>query len=61
MSNPAVVPDGWNGVTGGAAMGGPIEDTAKVETVPTKNGVPLCSKKVTDNCLQKYGRKARRK
>jgi hypothetical protein len=54
ISDPAVVPNGWNGVTGQTAMGGPINDTATVETMPTRNGVPMCSRKVTDHCIERY-------
>ncbi len=46
ISDAAIVPNGWNGVTGQAAMGGPIDDSATVDTVPTQNGAPLCSAKV---------------
>jgi hypothetical protein len=52
--DPAVVPDGWNGVTGSAAMGGPLNDTANVETVPTTKRVPVCSAKVIDHCSESY-------
>jgi hypothetical protein len=54
VSDPAIVPNGWNGVTGQAAMGGPEEDSADIETVPTQNGVPLCSARVTDHCIESY-------
>jgi hypothetical protein len=54
ISDPAVVPNGWNGVTGQAAMGGPIDDTADVQTMPTRNGAPLCSRTVTDHCIESY-------
>jgi hypothetical protein len=54
ISDPAVVPNGWNGVTGSEAMGGPIGDTANVETVPTAGGAPFCSRTVTDHCIERY-------
>jgi hypothetical protein len=54
-SSAAVVPDGFNGVSGTSAMGGPEEDTANVQTVPTTAaGVPACSRTITDNCVEKY-------
>ena len=53
-SEPAVVPDGWNGVTGSAAMGGPIDDSANVQTVATTSGAPVCSATVTDHCTETY-------
>jgi pentapeptide MXKDX repeat protein len=59
MSDPAVVPEGWNGVTGTAAMGGPIEDTANVQTVPTSGGLPLCSATITDRCKNPTTNKTR--
>jgi hypothetical protein len=54
ISDAAIVPNGWNGVTGQAAMGGPEEDAANVQTVPTQNGAPLCSRAVTDHCIESY-------
>jgi hypothetical protein len=55
ISDPAVVPDGFNGVTGSQSMGGPVEDTANVETVPTTSaGVPVCSRTITDHCIESY-------
>jgi hypothetical protein len=55
ISDPAIVPNGWNGVTGSAAMGGPITDTADVQTTPTTAaGVPMCSRTVTDHCVESY-------
>ena len=53
-SEPAIVPDGWNGVSGTLAMGGPLGDAANVETVPTISGVPACSATVTDHCRERY-------
>ena len=55
ISDAAVVPAGFNGITGSSAMGGPEEDVANVKTVPTTAaGVPACSRTVTDNCLETY-------
>ena len=41
-SGSAAVPNGWNGVSGSAAMGGPLD------------GVPVCSARVTDHCREGY-------
>ena len=59
ISDPAVVPAGWNGVSG-TAMGGPLVDPATGETIDTDASYPACTATVTDNCLQTYerGRKA---
>ena len=60
ISDPAVVPAGWNGVAG-TAVGGPFVDPATGETVTTADAsYPACTATVTDNCLQTYekGRKA---
>jgi hypothetical protein len=55
ISADAVVPDGYNGVTHSAAVGGPEEDVADVRTVPiTSAGVPACSRTITDNCVETY-------
>jgi hypothetical protein len=54
ISDPAIVPNGWNGVTGQSAMGGPIADSATIETMPTRKGVPVCSARVTDHCIESY-------
>jgi len=56
ISDPAVVPAGWNGVTG-TAMGGPLVDPTTGETVTgDQDTYPACSATVTDNCLQTYER-----
>ena len=56
ISDPAVVPAGWNGVTG-TAMGGPLVDAATGETMTGDDeSYPACSATVTDNCLQTYER-----
>ena len=54
ISDPAIVPNGWNGVTSAAAMGGPMDDSATVDTMPTRSGVPVCSATVTDHCIESY-------
>ena len=55
ISAEAIVPNGYNGVTGSSAMGGPEEDTANVQTVPTTSaGVPRCSRTITDHCVESY-------
>ena len=51
ISDPAVVPAGWNGVAG-TAMGGPELDPATGEAVV--ESYPACTATVTDNCLQAY-------
>jgi hypothetical protein len=56
ISDPAVVPAGWNGVTG-TAVGGPFVDPVTGETVTTADAsYPACTATVTDNCLQTYER-----
>lgn len=56
ISDPAVVPAGWNGVAG-TAMGGPLVDPATGETVTGDDeAYPACTASVTDNCLQTYER-----
>lgn len=56
ISAPAMVPAGWNGVTG-TAVGGPLVDPATGETVETADAsYPACTATVTDNCLQTYER-----
>ena len=56
ISDPAVVPAGWNGTTG-TAMGGPLVDPATGATVDTTNAsYPACTATVTDNCVQTYER-----
>ncbi len=58
ISDPAVVPAGWNGTAAGSAMGGPELDPATGEPVAAE-AYPACTATVTDNCLQTYekGRK----
>jgi hypothetical protein len=55
ISDPAVVPIGWNGVQG-EAMGGPLVDPATGQTVDTTASYPACTRTVTDKCLQTYER-----
>jgi hypothetical protein len=56
ISAPAVVPAGFNGVSG-TAMGGPLVDPATGQTVDTADSnYPACTATVTDNCLQTYER-----
>jgi uncharacterized protein YpuA (DUF1002 family) len=45
ISDPAVVPAGFNGTTN-AGMGGPVEGN--------EGSYPACSRTVTDNCIQTY-------
>jgi hypothetical protein len=49
ISDPAVVPAGFNG-TVGAAVGGPLEPVAADASYPP------CSRTITDNCTQTYER-----
>lgn len=54
ISDPAVVPAGWNGVTG-TAMGGPLLDPATGEAIEADDdSYPPCTASVTDNCIQTY-------
>ncbi len=56
ISAPAVVPAGFNGISG-TAMGGPLVDPATGATVDTSDSsYPACTATVTDNCLQTYER-----
>src|SRR5688500_4272959 len=55
ISDPAVVPAGWNGTAAGTAMGGPEIDPATGEPVAPET-YPACTATVTDNCLQTYER-----
>jgi len=61
LSDPAIVPAGWNGTDAGAAMGGPLLDPVTGEPVAdAPESYPACTATVTDNCLQTYekGREA---
>jgi hypothetical protein len=55
ISDPAVVPSGFNGVAG-TALGGPLVDPATGATVDTDASYPACTATVTDNCVQTYER-----
>lgn len=56
ISDPALVPAGWNGMAG-TAMGGPLVDPATGETMEAADdSYPPCTASVTDNCVQTYER-----
>ena len=56
ISDPAVVPAGFNGVTA-SAMGGPLLDPVTgEEVVAAETSYPACTAEITDNCLQTYER-----
>ena len=55
ISDAAVIPAGYNGVSG-AAVGGPEVDPATGQTISDTAAAPPCSKTVTDHCLQTYER-----
>ena len=56
ISDPAIVPAGWNGVSG-TAVGGPLVDPATGATVAGDDtSYPPCTAQVTDNCVQTYER-----
>ncbi|HYD38454.1 MAG TPA: hypothetical protein VEA60_12620 [Allosphingosinicella sp.] len=60
ISDPAVVPAGFNGTTG-AGVGGPLVDPATGATVTgAETSHPPCTATVTDNCVQTYERGRRR-
>lgn len=57
ISAPAIVPVGWNGVTG-AAVGGPLVDpTTGAALSETEIDYPPCTASRTDNCVQAYTRR----
>ena len=59
ISAAAVVPAGFNGVTG-TAVGGPLVDPATGVTVDTTaTSYPACTATITDNCVQTYERQGR--
>jgi hypothetical protein len=62
ISDPAVVPAGYNGTTGtGTGVGGPLVDPATGATVTgAETSHPPCTRTVTDNCVQTYERGRRR-
>ena len=53
-SDPAMVPTGWNGVSG-TGMGGPLVDASTGQS-GAETSYPACSATVTDNCVQTYER-----
>ena len=56
ISDPAVVPAGFNGMTA-TGMGGPLLDPATgEEIVAAETSYPNCTAAITDNCLQAYER-----
>lgn len=60
ISDPAVVPAGFNGTTG-TGVGGPMVDPATGATVTgAETSHPACTRTVTDNCVQTYERGGRR-
>lgn len=60
ISDPAVVPAGFNGTTG-AGVGGPLVDPASGATVTgAETSHPPCTATVTDNCVQTYERGRKR-
>lgn len=60
ISDPAVVPPGWNGVVV-AAVGGPLVDPTTGEAIEAENVTyPPCTAMVTDNCMQWYARATNR-
>ncbi len=60
ISDPAVVPAGFNGTTG-TGVGGPMVDPATGATVTgAETSHPACTKTVTDNCVQTYEKGRRR-
>jgi hypothetical protein len=60
ISDPAVVPAGFNGTTG-TGVGGPLVDPATGATATgAEMSHPACTRTVTDNCVQTYERGRRR-
>ena len=60
ISDPAVVPAGFNGTTG-AGVGGPMVDPATGTTMTGADAShPPCTRTVTDNCVQTYEKGRRR-
>lgn len=60
ISDPAVVPAGFNG-TAGTGVGGPLVDPATGATMTGADAShPPCTRTVTDNCVQTYERGRRR-
>jgi hypothetical protein len=60
ISDPAMVPSGFNGVSG-TGVGGPMVDPATGATATgAETSHPACTRTVTDNCVQTYERGRRR-
>ena len=60
ISDPAVVPAGFNGTTG-TGVGGPLVDPATGTTMTGADAShPPCTRTVTDNCVQTYEKGRRR-
>ena len=60
ISDPAVVPAGFNGTTG-TGIGGPLVDPATGTTVTgAETSHPACTRTITDNCVQTYERGRKR-
>ena len=56
ISDPAVVPSGFNGLAG-TALGGPAADPVTGEAIDAADdSYPPCTARVTDNCVQTYER-----
>jgi hypothetical protein len=61
ISDPAVVPAGFNGTAGGGGVGGPMIDPATGAAMTgADTSHPPCTKTVTDNCVQTYERGRKR-
>ncbi len=59
ISDPAVVPAGFNG-TAGAGVGGPFVPAAGATATGAETSHPACTRTITDNCVQTYERGRRR-
>jgi hypothetical protein len=61
VSDAATAPPGFNQPTGLNGMGGPVADASQPPPQqPSDANYPICSRTVTDNCVQAYERRARR-
>jgi len=58
ISDPAVVPPGWNEAPRPGGTGAP--PSATPASMGTEAAPPACSRTVTDNCVQTYERNTRR-
>jgi len=54
ISDPAMVPAGFNGTMGG--VGGPLDETTAAASMTAEPSYMACSSTVTDNCVQTYER-----